>query len=74
MYIEELNGAKPVDYKFKISYCAPDCGGEEFDEGDYAPYCPCCHTDLETREGEKYCYECGTKLYWGYSVPTESEG
>ena len=70
MYIKELNGANPVDYKFKVSYCPPDCGGEELDEGEYAPYCPCCHTDLELHEHENYCYECGTKLYWEYNYPS----
>ena len=68
MYIKELKGARPVDYIFETtSYCPPDCGGQEYDEGDYVPHCPKCHISLDNEI--KFCSECGTKLYWGYGRP-----
>lgn len=29
--------------------------------------CPKCHIELDKEI--KFCYECGTKLYWGYGRP-----
>ena len=69
MFIKDLNGAKPVDYKFETTlFCPPDCGGEEEDIGEYVAYCPECHKNIDKRFGENYCYNCGTKLFWGYKV------
>lgn len=67
MYITDLNGGKlPIFKPFEI-LCAPDYGGAENDEIEYRPCCPNC--DYIFSAHDKFCKECGTKLYWGVKPP-----
>ena len=70
MYKNELENAIPVTWKANVRYCPPDCGGEEFDEFEYAPYCPNedCGKYLALVSYADYCPYCGTKI-WSYCKP-----
>lgn len=63
MYVRDLNDGKPIIFKTVIKYCPPDYGGEEDDEIEYAAFCPVCNRNLDSGR-DKFCRDCGTKLYW----------
>ena len=68
--LKELNGAKPVIWKFKVSYAPPDCGGEDQDSGSYIPVCPNCGKEFDSwLDRPNYCPNCGTKLWWKVTHP-----
>lgn len=69
MYITDLNGGKPVIFKTVIKCCPPDCGGKEYDEIEYAPFCPVCGRNFNNSSHDKFCRDCGTKLYWPVKWP-----
>ena len=69
MYISNLDGGKPVIFKPVYSLNPPDCGGKDYDEVDYAPFCPECGRRFYSLEYDKYCRDCGTKLYWKVKWP-----
>lgn len=57
---------KAVNMHYEKTYlCPPDCGGEEFDEWGYVPYCPDCGKKLnEETPRDNFCSQCGRKLIW----------
>ena len=68
VYVKSLEGAIPVNFKTKIDYCPPDCGGEDEDTYKYVPCCPKCDKNLETHR-YNFCPDCGQKLYWNVEFP-----
>lgn len=68
MYVRDLNGAKPIEFKTKINCCPPDCGGEDFDEIEYVPVCPNCNKEFDYPI-PNYCPNCGQKLYGKVKYP-----
>ncbi len=64
-----LNGAKVPIFKCKIKLAAPDCGGEDYDEIEYAPFCPKCDYEFEDFSHYNFCPNCGTKMWWGVTYP-----
>lgn len=63
MYVRDLDDGKPIIFKPVVSYCSPDCGGAYEDEIEYAAFCPVCDRKFDTGR-DKFCRDCGTKLYW----------
>lgn len=66
------DGAEPVIWKPVIEYVALDCGGRDFDEIDYKPFCPKCGKELDLFISN-YCPNCGTKLWKHYRWPSVVE-
>lgn len=73
MYLKDLDGAKPVTYRCVIERCPNDCGGAEMDEIDYAAFCPNCDQRVDSIYRDKFCGNCGTKLFWGTTAPQFQE-
>ena len=76
MYVNDLNGAMLVTWKTKITFCPPDCGGEEFDEIDYEAHCPVCDRTFVSTDKFNFCPTCGTKIWLNVEAPiiqTENE-
>lgn len=70
MYVRDLAGGKPPIFKTVIRLCAPDCGGAEYDEIEYAPFCPECNRQFGWSYGnDKFCRDCGTKIFWDVKWP-----
>lgn len=71
MLLKDLEGAEVAIWKPVIKYAAPDCGGKDFDEIDYKPFCPKCGKKLDLFSN--YCPDCGTKLWKHYKWPSVVE-
>ena len=69
MYVNDLDGAKPVVFKPIVNMCPNDCGGDMYDEIEYAPFCPSCDAEYHNLSHDAYCRFCGTKLYWNVKWP-----
>ncbi len=67
MYIKDLKGGKPPIFKAIEILCAPDYGGADNDEIEYAACCPDCGYIFGSHD--KFCKECGAKMYWGVKQP-----
>ena len=68
MYVRDLKGGKPPVFKTIKHLCAPDCGGEDYDEIEYAPFCSECDKHFYSC-GDKFCSNCGTKIFWDVTWP-----
>jgi hypothetical protein len=66
----DSKGPKKVVFKYEVSeYAAGDCGGFDYDEFDYVPYCPTCGKPLYSNGGN-FCVKCGTELEFDTSLNT----
>ncbi len=69
MYVNDLNGAKPVVWKPEITLCPPDCGGKDYDEIDYEAHCPECDRAFTPTDRFNFCPTCGTKIWLNVTAP-----